>query len=137
MAINCAEYDLHQHAVLVCMCTCLFVFCSFEGFYSIFLLRSHSSWSREFWLHLFVLLAVFMHAYNFPSNERHTHTHYLIFKMPWLPQRKNIPKPSPAIPGPLATYLKPHMASWLYLLPLLCPILLLQVMVILSLFFLS
>jgi hypothetical protein len=33
--------------------------------------------------------------------EWKTHTHQLIFKMPWLLQRLGTPKPSPATPGPI------------------------------------
>lgn len=60
-----------------------------------------------------------------------------VFRVSWLPQKLGTPKPpllSLAQSGKwsVTAYLKSHMAGWLYFLPLQCPTLLPQVMVVLS-----
>lgn len=88
-----------------------------------------------------------LHMYTCPeaifgsTNERHTSAFFLVFvfvfRVSWLPQKLGTPKPpllSLAQSGKwsVTAYLKSHMAGWLYFLPLQCPTLLPQVMVVLS-----
>ena len=88
-----------------------------------------------------------LHMYTCPeaifgsTNERHTSAFFLVFvfvfRVSWLPQKLGTPKPpllSLAQSGKwsVTAYLKSVMAGWLYFLPLQCPTLLPQVMVVLS-----